>query len=88
MGLFQNWFVTIEEYDGFENPRSMALNKVIVCVRVLKLPKNYLSDTIVRGMCQNTGEIFDVQIQLSVGYAGAFVWLRVKMDRFVSITKG
>lgn len=81
------------EYDGFEDPSMVVLNKLAVWARVLTLPDNYLHEVVIRGMCRPMGEIQEVQIKLPAGYVGEFVRVRVKIDvtkklvRFVSITK-
>uniref|UniRef100_A0ACD5ZB46 Uncharacterized protein n=1 Tax=Avena sativa TaxID=4498 RepID=A0ACD5ZB46_AVESA len=59
--LFRNNYgLLLEEYDGFQNPRSVVLDKLIVWARVLKLLDNYLSDRIVKGMCRSMGEFKEV----------------------------
>ena len=91
--LFRNQAVMIEEYDGFTNPTTIILSKIVVWARVLKLPDNYLKEGVIKGMCRNMGEISEVQVALPAGYIGAFVRFRVKLDvhkkliRFVSITR-
>jgi hypothetical protein len=40
--LFRNQAVILQEYDGFRNPRSIVLGRVVVWARVLILPDNYL----------------------------------------------
>lgn len=47
--LFRYQVVIIEEYDGFENPSLVALNKRVVWARVLKLPDNYFHDVVING---------------------------------------
>jgi hypothetical protein len=92
--LFRNNFVLLmEEYDGFQNPRTIVLNKIAVWVRVLQLPDNYLKEPVIRGMCRPVGDVKEVQITLPAGFVGEFARVRVKLDvakklsRFVSITK-
>jgi hypothetical protein len=83
----------IEEYDGFSNPRSVVLDKIMVWAQVLKLPDMLLKDAVIRGMCRNMGEIKEIQVKLPAGYVGEFVRLQVRIDvnkkltRFVSVTK-
>ncbi|KAK1664108.1 hypothetical protein QYE76_052267 [Lolium multiflorum] len=92
--LFRNHALIIKEYDGFENPRSVKLDKIAAWVRVLKLPDNYLKEAVIKGMCRKMGAISEVQIKLPVEYVGAFVRVKVDLDvnkqleRFVSITRG
>jgi hypothetical protein len=50
----------LEEYDGFMTPRSVALDKTYVWVRVLKLLDNYLVEHVIKGMCKPMGEIKEV----------------------------
>lgn len=91
--LFQKEAVVMEEYDGFENPRSIVLDKLAVWARVLRLLDSYLHEVVISGMCRPMGEITDVQINLPAGYVGEFVRVRVKINvmkklvRFVSIIK-
>lgn len=91
--LFRYQGVIMGEYDGYENPRSVVLNKLAVWARVLRLPDNYLHEPIIKGMCRPMGEIKEVQIKLPVGFVGEFVRVRAKIDvlkkltRFVSVTK-
>jgi hypothetical protein len=58
----------MEDYDGFQNPRSIVLNKVTVWAQILKLPDNFLKEPIIRGMCREMGEIVEVQIRLPAGF--------------------
>jgi hypothetical protein len=92
--LFRNnYALMMEKYDGFQNPRSIALNKVAVWTRVMQLPDNYLKEPVIRGMCRKVGEVREVQITLPAGYIGEFVRVRIKIDvekklnRFVSVTR-
>ncbi|KAM0920198.1 hypothetical protein ACQ4PT_007655 [Festuca glaucescens] len=92
--LFRNNYVLIlEEYDGFMNPRSVALDKIISWVRVLTLPDNYPAEHVIKGICRPIGEIKEVKIKLPTCFIGEFVRVRVGLDvskklhRFVSITK-
>jgi hypothetical protein len=91
--FFRNQAVMMEEYDGFQNPRSIVLNKIIVWAQILKLPDNFLKEPVIRGMCREMGEIVEVQIRLPAGFIGEFVRVRAKIDvnkklkRFVSMTK-
>ncbi|KAM0906228.1 hypothetical protein ACQ4PT_016910 [Festuca glaucescens] len=92
--LFRNNYALIlEEYDGFMKLRSVVLDKIVVWVRVLKLPDNYLVEHVIKGICRPMGEIKEFQTKLPAGFAGEFVRVRVKLDvskklhRFVSITK-
>jgi hypothetical protein len=83
----------MEEYDGFQNPRSVVLKTITVWAQVLKLLDLCLKEPIIRGMCRNMGEIVEVRTRLLAGFVGEFVRLRVKLDvskkltRFVSLTK-
>ncbi|KAK1686572.1 hypothetical protein QYE76_047420 [Lolium multiflorum] len=92
--LFRNHALIIKEYDGFENPRSVKLDKISAWARVLKLPDNYLQDAVIKGMCRKMGKISEVQIKLPAGYVGSFVRVKVDLDvnkqleHFVSITRG
>jgi hypothetical protein len=59
--LFRNNFgLLMEEYDGFQNPRTIVLNKIAVWVRVLQLPDNYLKEPVIRGMRRSVAEVKDV----------------------------
>jgi hypothetical protein len=53
--VFRSQAVMIEEYDGFSNPRSVVLDKIMVWAQVLKLPDMLLKDAVIRGMCRNMG---------------------------------
>jgi hypothetical protein len=83
----------MEEDDGFQNPRTAVLDKIVVWARVLQLPDNYLKEPVVRGMCRPVGEVKEVQIKLPTGFIGEFARVRIKLDvskklsQFVSITK-
>jgi hypothetical protein len=91
--VFRNQAVMIEEYDGFSNPKSVVLDKIMVWAQVLKLPDMLLKEPVIRGMCRNMGEIKEIQVKLPAGYVGEFVRLQVRIDvkkkltRFVSVTK-
>lgn len=78
--LFRYQVAILEEYDGFENPHSMVLNKLVVWTRVLSLPDNYLHANVIQGMCRLMGEIQEVQIKLPAGNAGEFDRVRAKID--------
>jgi hypothetical protein len=78
--LFRNHALIIKEYDGFENPRSVKLDKIAAWARVLKLPDNYLQEAVIKGMCRKMGTISEVQIKLPAGYVGAFVRVKVDLD--------
>ena len=75
------------------NPRSVMLDKLVVWVRVTKLPDNYLKVALIRGMCRPMGEVLKVQVKLPAGYVGEVVRVHVKINvnaklsRFVSITR-
>lgn len=83
----------IEEYDRFQNPRTMALDKLVLWSQVLRLPDNYLPEPIIKGMCRPMGPILEVQITLLAGFVGEFVRIQPKIDlnkkitKFLSITK-
>ena len=91
--LFRYQVVILEEYDGFEDPRSVVLNQIALWERVLRLLDNLLHDVVIRGMCRPMGKILALQIKLLAGYVGEFVRVRVKIDvtkklfQFVSITR-
>ena len=91
--LFRNQALVIEEYDGFQNPKSMKLDIIAVWAQIHKLPDIFLLEPIIKGMARGVGEITDVQIKLPAGFVGSFVQIRVKIDvhkkqyRFVSITR-
>jgi hypothetical protein len=70
----------MEEYDGFQNRRTIVLNKIVVWVRVLQLPDNYLKEPVIRGMCRPVGEVREVQITLPAGFIGEFARVRIKID--------
>ncbi|KAK1620057.1 hypothetical protein QYE76_025574 [Lolium multiflorum] len=65
--LFRNHALIIKEYDGFENPRLVKLDKIAGWARVLKLPDNYLKAAVIKGMCGKMGTISEVQITLPAG---------------------
>ena len=91
--LFRDQGALMAEYDGFTNPRSVVLDKIVVWARILKLPDNYLLPATIKGMCRKMGKILDVQTTLLAGFAGEFVRVRVELNvtkkliRFVGITK-
>lgn len=91
--LFRDHGLLIAEYDGFTNPTSVVLDKIVVWARILKLPDNYLIPATIRGMCRKMGKILEIQTTLPAGFAGEFVRVRVELDftkkliRFVGITK-
>lgn len=91
--LFRYQAMIMEEYDGYENPRVVVLNKLAVWARVLQSPDNYLHEAVIKGMCRPMGEITEVQVRLPTGFFGEFVCVRAKIDvtknlkQFVSITK-
>lgn len=66
--LFRYQVVILEEYDGFEDPRSVVLNQIAVWASVLRLPDNLLHDVVIRGMCRPMGKILALQIKLLAGY--------------------
>ena len=55
--MFRNQGPMIEEYDVFENHRSVVLYKLEVWARVLKLPDKYLIEEAVKGMCRTVGVV-------------------------------
>ncbi|KAM0840167.1 hypothetical protein ACQ4PT_059801 [Festuca glaucescens] len=92
--LFRNnYALLMEEYDGFQKPRSIVLDKLAVWVRVMHLPDNYMKDPMIKGMCRPVGEVKEEHVKLLIGFAGEFARVRVKIDvnkklyQFVSITK-
>jgi hypothetical protein len=68
--LFREQALIIEEYDGFSNPRSIKLDQVTVMAQVHQLPDNYLREQVIKGICQNVGEIKKVEIKLPAGFWG------------------
>jgi hypothetical protein len=79
--LFRNnYALMMEEYDGFQNPRTIVLDKIVVWARVLQLPDNYLKEPMIRGMCRPVGEVKEVQIKLPAGFIGEFARVRIKLD--------
>lgn len=68
--LFLYQAVIMEEYDGFENPSSVVLDKFAVWARVMRLPDNDLHDIVVKGMCHPMGGILEFKIKLPTGYVG------------------
>lgn len=83
----------IAEYDGFMNPRSVVLDKIVVWARILKFPNNFLFPKAIQGMCRKMGKVLEVQTTLPAGFVGEFVRVRVELQatkrliRFVGIIK-
>ena len=69
------------------------LDKLVVWVRGMKLPDNYLKEALIRGMCRPMGHVLKVQVKLPTGYVGEVVRVHVKINvnaklfHFVSITR-
>ncbi|KAK1669648.1 hypothetical protein QYE76_057807 [Lolium multiflorum] len=49
--LFRNNYdLMMEEYDGFQNHRTIVLDKIVVWERVLQLLDKYLKEPVIRGI--------------------------------------
>jgi hypothetical protein len=71
MWLFHNQALIMKEYDGFENPRSIAIDRLGVWARVLKFHNNYLKrEEVIKGMRRTVGHVIEVQSTLSAGFVG------------------
>jgi hypothetical protein len=70
MWLFRKALI-MKEYDGFENPRSIAFDRLGVWARVLKLHDNYLKrEEVIKGMRRTVGHVIEVQSTLSAEFVG------------------
>jgi hypothetical protein len=70
--LRNNYALLLEEYEGFQNPRSIVLDKQAVWAQVMHLPDNYMKEHVIRGMCRSVGEVMEVQVKLPTSFMGVF----------------
>uniref|UniRef100_A0A8I6Y6H3 CCHC-type domain-containing protein n=1 Tax=Hordeum vulgare subsp. vulgare TaxID=112509 RepID=A0A8I6Y6H3_HORVV len=92
--LIRDRVVIIQEYDGFKNPDSFKLDKLVVWAQIHRLPDKFLIEPAVRGLASRIGDVEEVQLKLPTGFFGEFVRVKVKIDinakikRFVTAKKG
>ena len=75
---FRDWAVVIAPYDGFAKPESIELEFIPFWIQIHGLPKGYRKKEMVEKLAARVGKISIVEMNLSGGFKGDFVRLRVR----------
>jgi hypothetical protein len=78
--IFRQQGVMLEKYDGIEDPKSVALNRIHAWVQVRGIPPLFHKDELVRDMAARIGEVLSVDLYALGASGTSFMRVRVKLN--------
>ncbi|KAE8818859.1 hypothetical protein D1007_03467 [Hordeum vulgare] len=78
--LFRDQVVILKGYNGFKNPESIKLDRLVAWVQIHRFSDKLLIERTLKGLASQIGEVEEVQLKLPAGFLDEFVRFKIKLD--------